>query len=109
MISSGDGLRLIKAKNDKMEGTAMEKLRNELLGAQMRLEMEEKRAHENEQKEAEKRRKVAEKEADRTRKAEEKAKKDEEKRLKQVAREERQQALVAQGKKPRGRRPTISE
>jgi hypothetical protein len=105
MISSGDGLRLIKAKNDKMEETAMEKLRNELLGAQMRLEREEKRAHEKEQKEAEKRRKAAEKEADRVRKAEEKAKKDEEKRLKQVALEERQQALVAQGKKPRGRRP----
>jgi hypothetical protein len=46
----------------KMEGTTMEKLRNELLGAQMRLEREEKRAHEKEQK-------VAEKEADRTRKA----------------------------------------
>ena len=71
----------------------------------MRLEREEKRPHEKEQKEAEKRQKAAEKEADRVRKAEEKAKKDEEKRLTQVAREERQQALVAQGKKPRGRRP----
>ena len=39
----------------------------------MRLEREEKRAHEKEQKEAEKRRKVSEKEADRARKAEEKA------------------------------------
>ena len=101
MISSGDRLRLIKAKNNKIE-TAIEKLRNKLLGAQMRLEREEKRAHEKDQKEAEKRRNVAEKEADRARKAEEKAKKDE----KQVG---RQQALVAQGKKPRGRRPTISE
>ena len=100
MISSGDGLRLIKAKNNKIE-TAIEKLRNKLLGAQMRLERAEKRAHEKEQKEAEKRRKVAEKEADRARKAEEKAKKDEEKQVGQ------QQALVAQGKKPRRRRPTI--
>ncbi len=88
MISSRDGLRLIKAKNNKIV-TAIEKLRNKLLGAQMRLEREEKRAHEKEQKEAEKRRKVAEKEADRARKAEEKAKKDEEKQV------GRQQALVS--------------
>ena len=70
MISSGDGLRLIKARNNKIE-TAIEKLRNKLLSDQMRREREEKRTHEKEQKEAEKRRKVAEKEADRTRKAEE--------------------------------------
>src|SRR5487761_955370 len=80
MISSGDRLCLIKAKNNKIE-TAIEKLRNKLLGAQMCLEREEKRAHEKEQMEAEKRRKVAEKEADRARKAEEKAKKDEEKQV----------------------------
>jgi len=48
MILSGDGLRLIKAKSNKIE-TAIEKLRNKLLGAQMRLEREEKRAHEKEQ------------------------------------------------------------
>src|SRR5487761_185759 len=36
MISSGDRLRLIEAKNNKIE-TAIEKLRNKLLGAQMHL------------------------------------------------------------------------
>jgi hypothetical protein len=56
MISSGDGLRLIKTKNDKIEETTMERLRNELLGAQRRVEIEEKRAHEKKQKETEKRR-----------------------------------------------------
>jgi len=36
MISSGDRLGLIEAKNNKIE-TAIEKLRNKLLGAQMHL------------------------------------------------------------------------
>jgi len=50
MISSGAGLRLIKAKNNLKIETAIKKLRNKLLGAQMSLEREEKRVHEKEQK-----------------------------------------------------------
>ena len=107
VISTSDALQSIKAKDEKDEEDELIKARKQLEGAQR----QHARLVEDEEKKRKKEEEKAQKEREKLEKAEirakEKAEREERKRIEEEVKEARRQELIAQGKKPRGRKCKI--
>ena len=107
IISSTEGLRNIKARNDKEEEDELTRTRKELELAERRHKAVVKKEENKIRREVEKAQKAEDDRKKKEQRAKEKAERDEKKRIEEEAKEARRQEALAQGKKPRGRKRKI--
>lgn len=107
VISSIEGLRNIKARNDKEEEDELTRTRKELEVTERRHRAVVEKEENKIRREVEKAQKVEDDRKKKEQRARDKAERDEKKRIEEEAKEARRQEALSQGKKPRGRKRKI--